>query len=197
MSEEALTKDPAPWNVPAIDGSEGKGYLTAGRLEALQKQAWDEAYEKGHAAGLEAGTQEVATRSQRFDQLLNALAEPFDRLDEEVEKELVELAIAITRQLFRREIRINPTHVIGVVREAIRLLPVASRSVQVHLHPEDAALVRETLTPAENEPAWTIVEDPLTERGGCNVTTDNSRIDASNETRLQAAIRSLNGDERQ
>ena len=197
MSEEALEKDAAPWTVPAIDGAEGKGYLTAGRLEALQKEAWEEAWQKGHAEGVEAGREEIAARASRYDQLLQALSKPFDRLDEEVEKELVELAIAITRQLFRREIRIEPTHVIGVVRDAIKLLPIASRNVHVHLHPDDAALVRETLTPAENEPAWTIVEDPLIERGGCNVTTDNSRVDASNETRLQAAIRALSGDERQ
>ncbi len=197
MSEEALDKEASPWTVPAIDGSEGKGYLTAGRLEALQKEAWDEAFQKGHAEGVKAGEEEIAARARRYDQLLQSLSKPFDRLDEEVEQELVELAIAMTKQLFRREIRINPSHVIGVVREAIRLLPIASRNVHVHLHPEDATLVRETLTPAENEPAWSIVEDPLIERGGCNVTTDNSRVDASNEKRLQEAIRSLNGDERQ
>jgi len=188
---------PTPWDVPTIDGSDGKGYMTAGRLEELQRQAWDEAYKKGFDEGLAAGTEEIAARSRRFDELLQALSKPFDRLDERVEKELVELAIAITKQLFRREIRVNPAHVIGVVREAIRLLPVASRNVQVHLHPDDAALVRETLSPAEHEPAWTIVEDPLIDRGGCTITTDNSRIDASNESRLQAAIRSLTGDERQ
>jgi flagellar assembly protein FliH len=197
MSDDATQKEPAPWNVPAIDGSEGQGYMTAGRLEELQQQAWDEAWQKGHAEGVEAGREEIETRGKRFDELLKALAEPFDKLDEEVEKELVELAIAMTRQLFRREIRINPGHVIGVVREAIRLLPVASRNVHVHLHPDDAALVREALTPAEHEPAWTIIEDPLIERGGCNVTTDNSSVDASNATRLEKVIRSLNGDERQ
>ena len=196
MSDKAAST-PAPWPVPTIDGSEGKGYVTAGRLEELQKQAWDEAYKKGFDEGLAAGADEIAARSQRFDELLQALSKPFDRLDEKVEKELVELAIAMTKQLFRREIRINPAHVIGVVREAVQLLPVASRNVQVHLHPDDAALVRETLSPAEHEPAWTIVEDPLSDRGGCSITTDNSRIDASNESRLQAAIRSLNGDERQ
>lgn len=196
MSDEAARKQPARWDVPAIDGSDGKGYLTAGRLEELQQQAWDEAYKKGFEEGVSAGKEEIDARAQRFEQLLQALYKPFDRLDEQVEKELVELAIAMTKQLFRREIRINPSHVIGVVREAVRLLPVASRSVQVHLHPEDATLVRETLAPTENEPAWTIVEDPLIERGGCNITTDNSRIDASNESRLKAAIRTLNGDER-
>ena len=196
MSEKAAPA-PTPWAVPNIDGSDGKGYLTAGRLEDLQRQAWDEAYKKGYDEGLAAGAEEIAARSRRFEELLKALSKPFDRLDEKVEKELVELAIAITKQLFRREIRVNPSHVIGVVREAIRLLPVASRNVQVHLHPDDAALVRETLSPAEHEPAWTIVEDPLIEKGGCNVTTDNSRIDATNESRLNTVIRSLTGDERQ
>lgn len=197
MSDEAARKDPARWDVPTIDGSEGKGYLTAGRLEALQQQAWDEAYEKGHAEGLKSGEEAIAARVRRLDDLLNALVKPFDKLDEEVERELVELAISMTKQLFRREIRIDPSHVIGVARDAIRLLPIASRNVHVHLHPDDAALVRESLAPAENEPAWTIVEDPLIERGGCNVTTENSRVDASNASRLNAAIRSLNGDERQ
>ena len=196
MSDKAASA-PTPWAVPNIDGSDGKGYMTAGRLEELQRQAWDEAFKKGYDEGMTAGAAEITARSKRFDELLQALSKPFDRLDEKVEKELVELAIAITRQLFRREIRVNPSHVIGVVREAIRLLPVASRNVQVHLHPDDAALVRETLSPAEHEPAWTIVEDPLIERGGCNVTTDNSRIDASNESRLKTVIRSLIGDERQ
>ena len=196
MSDKAASA-PTPWDVPNIDGSEGKGYMTAGRLEELQRQAWDEAYKKGFDEGVAAGAEEIAARSRRFDELLQALSKPFDRLDEKVEKELVELAIAITKQLFRREIRVNPSHVIGVVREAIRLLPVASRNVQVHLHPDDAALVRETLSPAEHEPAWTIVEDPLIERGGCNVTTDSSRIDATNESRLKTVIRSLIGDERQ
>jgi flagellar assembly protein FliH len=104
--------------------------------------------------------------------------------------------MAVVRQLFRREIRLEPTHIIGVVRDAIRLLPIASRSVRLHLHPDDAALVRETLSPAEGEPAWTVVEDPLITRGGCRVNSENSRIDATAESRLQALISSVAGNER-
>lgn len=195
MSEEA-TK-PTPWDVPAIDGSDGNGFLTAGRLEALQKEAYDEAWQKGHADGLAAGEKTVAERAARLDVLLNALARPFDELDEMVEKQLVELSMAVVRQLFRREIQIDPTHVIGVVREAIQLLPVASRNVQLHLHPDDAALVRESLSPADGDLAWAIVEDPLITKGGCKVTTDNSQIDATAESRLHAVISSVAGDERQ
>jgi flagellar assembly protein FliH len=194
MSEEAASA--TRWDVPAIDGSAGDGFLTAGRLEALQKQAYDEAWNSGHADGLRAGEAAAVERVERLDKLLQALAKPFEQLDEIVEKQLVDLSMAVVRQLFRREIKLEPTHIIGVVRDAIRLLPIASRSVQVHLHPDDAELIRQTLTPADGELAWTVVEDPLITRGGCKVTTENSRIDATAESRLHAVISSVAGDER-
>ncbi|MGH8494518.1 MAG: FliH/SctL family protein [Gammaproteobacteria bacterium] len=200
MSEPAGSASAASaarrWDVPAIDGSSGQGYLTAGRLEALQKEAYDEAYSQGRREGIEAGQLEVSRRAARFDELLVALANPFDRLDEAVEQQLVELSMTVVRQLFRRELRQDPGHVIGVVREAIRLLPVASRNIEVCLHPEDAALVRESLPPPERTRAWNIVEDPLIERGGCKVVTDQSQIDAQADTRLNAVIASIVGDER-
>jgi flagellar assembly protein FliH len=197
MSDEAAVKQPERWDVPAIDGSDGKGYLTAGRLQELQKDAYDEAWQKGHAEGVAAGQQEMARRAARYDELLCALNRPFDQLDESVEKQLLELSIALAKQLFRREIKIDPGHVIGVVREAIQVLPIAHRNVQVHLHPDDAALVRESLRPAEGEPAWSIVEDPLGTQGGCRVTTENSHIDATAESRLHAVISRCLGDERE
>ena len=196
MSDDATAKKPAAWDVPTIEGPGSATLPTAGGLEQLQKQAYDEAWQKGHAEGLTAGEAAVSERADRFDELLLALSEPFDRLDDSVEKQLVELSIAIVKQLFRREIKIDPSHVIGVVREAIQLLPIASRNVQVQLHPDDAALVRDTLSPAEGEPAWTIVEDPLVAQGGCRITTENSHIDATTEARLQAVINATLGDER-
>lgn len=195
-SESARSATPERWKTPAIDGSSGNGYLTAGRLQELQEQAWNEAYKAGHEAGLETGKQESRDRVARLDQLLVALARPFDELDESVEKQLVELAMTVAKQLFRREIRVNPEHIIGVVRDAIKLLPIASRDVQVHLHPEDASLLRASLTEGEGERAWSIVEDPLTDRGGCVITAESSRIDSQAETRLNAIINAISGDER-
>ena len=196
-ADESLASPTAErWQTPAIDGSSGNGYLTAGRLQEMQEQAWNEAYQIGHAAGLEAGQKESDLRLARLEQLLVSLTKPFDELDETVEQQLVELAMTVAKQLFRREIRIDPTHVIGVVRDAIKLLPVASRDIKVHLHPEDAALVLEALPGVEGERAWSIVEDPLVDRGGCEVIAASSRIDARAETRLNALINSISGDER-
>jgi flagellar assembly protein FliH len=191
MSEAA-----ARWDIPALDGSAGPGYLTAGRLEALQKEAYDEAFQQGLREGAAAGREDVRQRAARLDTLLTKLARPFEELDESVEKHLVELSMTVVQQLFRRELRQDPGHVVGVVREALKLLPVASRNVQVRLHPEDAAFVRESLPRSEGERAWTIVEDPMIERGGCKVTTEQSQIDAQAESRLKAVIAAIVCDER-
>lgn len=197
MSDSAEKPSATRWDAPALDGAPDSGFLTASRLEELQKQAYDEAFEQGIKEGRQAGDEEVRRRVERLDQLLIALAHPFDQLDDSVEKQLVELAMTVVRQLFRREIKMEPSHVIGVVRDAIKLLPAASRDIRVHLHPDDAALVRESLSLVEGEQAWAIVEDPLVARGGCTVTTENSQIDAQADTRVNAIINAISGDERQ
>lgn len=184
------------WQAPAIDGSDGRGFLTAERLQALQKDAYDEAYEAGYRDGLKAGEAAAAERAARLDELLTALARPFEKLDEAVEQQLVDLSITIAKQLFRREIQIDPGHVIGVVRDTVPLLPVASRDVKVHLHPDDAALVRESFSDSGEDMAWSIVEDPLLSRGGLKVSSEHSHIDAQAETRFQAIVDAIAGDER-
>jgi flagellar assembly protein FliH len=94
-------------------------------------------------------------------------------------------------------LKTDPTQIIGIIREAILALPVAARDVRVHLHPEDAAVVRQSLAPTEHERAWEIIEDPVMARGGCQVTTATSRIDARLETRVGAILSELMGTLRQ
>src|SRR4029077_611223 len=114
-----------------------------------------------------------------------------------VGRELLPWRWARARQFVRAELKTDPTQIIGIIREAIAALPVAAREVRVHLHPEDAAVVRQHLAPTENERAWAIVEDPVMARGGCQVSTSTSRIDMRLETRLGAILSELLGTERQ
>lgn len=196
MSDTASDQGAQRWHAPAIDGSDGRGFLTAGRLQEMQREAHDEAYKEGHAAGLAAGSEEIQRRVKRLESVLTALAKPLDELDEMIEKELVDLAITIARQLFRREIHVDRGSVVGVVRETVPLLPLAAREIKVHLHPEDAELVRASMMDSGDEVAWKIVEDPLISRGGCSVHSESSHIDARAETRFQAIVNAITGDER-
>ncbi len=181
------------WELPAVDGVPANGRpLTAAQLQQVQRQA----HEEGFAQGVRDGEAQIRARIAQLERLLQALAEPFAELDQEVEHELVFLATAIARQLVRREIKLDPASVIGAVREAMGVLPAAARNVQIHLHPEDAALVRGALTLPEGERAWRIVEDAVLARGDCRVASDSSQIDARIETRLANIMTGLLGGER-
>lgn len=168
---------------------------SAAELEALQKQAWDESYAKGLEAGRVAGKAEIDRIGVRLQAVLAAMANPLEDLDEQVEDELLQLALAVARQIIRRELAVNPAHVIAAVREALGELPASSREVRVLLNPEDAQLVREALPRPSGHASWEIVEDPVIARGGCKVVTTNTTVDASLEARVRVvASRVLGGD---
>jgi flagellar assembly protein FliH len=170
---------------------------TVGGLVDLQAEAYKEAFEQGLTEGREEGRAQVRAQVEKLANMFYDLTKPFEELDVEVERELLALAMALARQIVRREIKADPTQIIGIIREAIAALPVAAREVRVHLHPEDAAVVRQHLAPTESARAWQIVEDPVMARGGCQVTSTTSRVDARLETRLGAIVSELMGDERQ
>jgi flagellar assembly protein FliH len=188
----------ALWKAPNMDGGAAQPKMpTVGGLADLQAEAHQEAFEQGLQEGREAGRAEVRAQVDRLAGMFYDLAKPFEVLDAEVERELLTLAMALARQIVRRELKADPTQIIGIIREAIAALPVAAREVRVHLHPEDAAVVKQHLAPTENERAWAIVEDPVMARGGCQITSATSRIDARLETRLGAILSELLGTERQ
>ncbi len=170
---------------------------TVSGLADLQAEAHAEAFAQGLAEGRDAGRGEVRAQVEKLAGMFYDLAKPFEVLNAEVERELLTLAMALARQIVRRELKTDPTQIIGIIRDAIAALPVAAREVRVHLHPEDAAVVRQNLAPTESERAWTMIEDPVMARGGCQITTTTSRIDARLETRLTAILSELMGTERQ
>lgn len=195
----------AAWLPPMVDGPRAsrRQLPTLGELDDIEKIAWDEGFSKGQAAGLAAAEKdikrrndELEQRARQFDEVLKALAAPLEQLDEDVETQLVSLAFMIAKHVVRRELRADPTQVIAVVRETVGLLPLAQRNVRVHLHPQDAAIVRERLAEPQAERAWTLVEDPVMSRGGCRVSTDTAQIDARLETRLSTVLNHLLGEAR-
>jgi len=187
----------AIWTAPDMNSPAVNQRLpTVSGLVDLQEEAYKEAFDQGLAEGRKAGQIEVRAQVEKLAGMFHDLARPFEVLDAEVERELLTLAMALARQIVRRELKTDPTQIIGIVRDAIAALPVTARDVRVHLHPEDAAVVREHLAPTESERAWTLVEDPVMARGGCQITTTTSRIDARLETRLAAILSELMGTER-
>ena len=201
------------WQVPEVTGvlvgrgpeeekaHHAKTQLTAKQIEEIQEQARLEAaeqgYQEGYQQGLEAAQSRIDEQVRHLQQVMSALHQPFDELDEQVEEQLSQLAMIVARHLIRRELRTDPGQVIAVVREALAALPISSRGVRLHLHPEDAQLLRDAFSMNEQEAAIQILDDPLLSRGGCRVETETSQIDATVESRLNALIAQIMGGERQ
>lgn len=199
---EAGTASVLAWTVPQVEGPV-VGRRRVADLNVLEREAWEQGFAAGHDDGRAAAlaeqqglTDALRARAQRLEGLLNLQARPLAELDETVLRQLSTLAGAIARQLVRRELRAQPEQIIAVIRETVALLPAAARDVRIHLHPEDAALVRERLVEPATSRAWTLIEDPVITRGGCRISGENSSIDAQVETRLGAAIAAVLGDER-
>lgn len=208
--------EPEPPAAAVEEETEYPAMPTAEEIEAMQKQAYEEAraagYKEGHKEGSEQGYRDgreegyrrgyeegrasAAVLAERLQALIDCLSEPLAQVDARVEQELVALSIAIAKQLIRRELKTEPGEIVAVVRQATAILPSGARKISLHLHPDDAELVRSTLALDEAGPRWRIVEDPLLTRGGCRVTTDTSHIDATVEKRLASVIAHLLGGER-
>jgi flagellar assembly protein FliH len=207
----AQTSEVTQWQPPHVHRKgetpvdEAHGLLTAAQLDAIQKAAHDEGFEQGrkegqaygHREGLEEGRVATRVKIERLDQILNTLEKPFEHLDQQVENEIVTLVISMVRQLIRREVKLDPGQIVGVVREALGILPINARGIRVVLHPEDAELVRNAYSLGEHDQQWQIVEDPVIQRGGCRIHTDTSQIDATLDSRLNSLIAPLLAAERQ
>lgn len=210
------TEEYRRWDMPRVDerlsgAAQQKltqGRVTADQLANIQEQAHKEAFEQGFTQGYKDGVekatkeaakkdQELQRRIQNMDQLLRTLSTPFEQLDGQVETELASLAISLARQIIRRELKVNPGEIVAVVREAVAALPVVTRHPQVFLHPDDAAFIRQTFSLSGEHEHWKLIDDPALTRGDCRVVTENSRIDATVESRLTAIITQALGGERE
>ena len=194
------------WDLPSVTGKPIQARRpgpTVSQLEEIEKKAFEEAFAAGREAGLAAGRAEIKAQQDRLHAQVAAVAAVFDKLskpledmDSEVGEQLARLATAIAKQVIRRELRMDPAQVIAVMRETVSLLPASARQVRIHVHPEDAAVIRECLAAPGGDRAWSLLEDPVMTRGGCLVTTDTAQIDARLESRIAAVVSSMFGDER-
>lgn len=196
------------WQAPDFPQS---GMLTAADLEALQEQAYEEARAEGLARGIEEGreqglaeaAQELAARRDLLEATLDYLAAPLDDLDEALETQLARMVTVMVGRLFKRQLDIDPDSIVGLVRDAVSLLPVSASQIQVHLHPDDADRLETILGrdaggegTDDARARWTVVRDAALTRGGCHIASESSQIDARVESRIATMVNRLMGDQR-
>lgn len=160
---------------------------TAEELEQIHQQA----YQEGYTAGYSEGRHQVEADAASFGQLLESVDEVLQDWDQEVARQVLELALEVARQVLRGALESEPDRVLGVVREAMNALPQAAHHPHLVLHPEDASLVRTHLETELAHGAWRIIEDATVTRGGCRIDTPQGEVDATLETRWKKIVSTL------
>jgi len=165
----------------------------AAQAEALR----EEARAQGHAEGLAAGREQAAAEAQRLHALAESLGEVVEAFQQALAVEVMELAVAVARQVVGQAIAVDPSVVLPVIREAVASLPHGHPSLRLRVHPEVAALVEagfERTPPAAGD--WQVVADASVEPGGCRIETATGELDATLPARWRAVVAALGSDAR-
>ncbi|MFL9812334.1 flagellar assembly protein FliH [Stutzerimonas sp. VN223-3] len=171
--------------------------LTLDELEAIRQEAYNEGFSTGEKDGFHAGQlkarQEadaaLAPKLASLEQVMTQLLEPIADQDRNLEHAMVTLVSQLAREVIQRDLLVDSSQIRQVLRDALKLLPMGASNVRIHINPQDFELVKALRE--RHEETWRIVEDSELLPGGCRIETEQSRIDASVETRLGQAIKQL------
>lgn len=172
--------------------SDGKavGY-EEGKAQGLE-EGLQEGREKGHteglAQGLEEGQSQIATQTEQWQMLVEKLHDPLSQANDETRDQLVKLAVTLAKAVIKTEINTNKKVIIQALSEGIKALPINQNEYQIHLHPDDIAIVNEHFSDEVNNKGWNVVAAPNMERGGCDIVTAQNAVDVSVERRCREVI---------
>jgi len=166
----------------------------------------EQAYQRGLADGREKGMIDAENfwqtlAEKKIEPLLNSLQEVLLQLNNirketyrEIEKEVVELALAIAKQVICQEISIDRDIVVCVAREALAKVEDPG-SVKIKLSPSDLQFVKETRSQLsnliQNIENVTFEAAENIQSGGCIIETELGEIDARIEKQLEAVEESF------
>ncbi|MFA7269795.1 MAG: flagellar assembly protein FliH [Sterolibacterium sp.] len=162
---------------------------TAEEIERRLQEARETGFAAGNAAGYSEGQQRARTEGARLVALTAQLDNALTAFDQQVAEDLLALALDVARQVIRQAIAVKPELLLETVQEALRQMhhPHAT----IHLHPEDASLVRSYFGDQLAHAGQRIQEDRRLERGGCTIEAGGSQIDASLATRWRRVVETL------
>ena len=164
------------------------------RVEQAYQKGFAEGLREGENTGFEQGTQKI---EPLVSSIRNALIQ-LDRIRKEtyqhIEKEVVELALAIAQKVICREIATDKETVLCVAKEALAKVDDPGK-IKIKMSPSDLQFFSETRYQLSNLISdidnVTFEAEEGIQSGGCVIETDLGEIDARIERQLQAVEESF------
>lgn len=199
--EQAPPAPPSLEEIEAIRLAAHQEGFEQGQAEGYaqgEQRGYNEGLERGHseglaqgiAQGLVQGEQQINEQTAIWQQLMTQLVNPLAQLTQDVELQLVQLALQLSQQIVRTEVTTNPQVVLTALKQAIDVLPFANQSMHLHFHPDDIEMITQVYSPEEcDKRGWVLISEPSLQRGDCQVKTELSSVDYPLETRINQVLK--------
>lgn len=154
-----------------------------------QREGYDAGLAEGRAKGEEEALALGRAEAERLAAACARFEEQIAALDAAVADDLVALAAEIAREVVRQSIALKPETVVAVVREAIGQLPL--QHAAIHLHPDDASLLRSYAGEQLSHAGHRIHDDPRLARGDVLIDSGSTQLDATVATRWRRVLEGI------
>lgn len=178
-----------------IEDGQAQGFQTG--IEEGSKKGYEEGllqgqedgFVKGHNEGLESGQKIVVEQAERFRFLADCLANPLREIDRDVTDELAYMVSRLVKVITHKEISQNSDYLVKSIEKAITILPNAKSGAEIHLNPEDHAVISASIGPdyirSQN---WQLIADESLSVGDIKVTNTKSEVNWRINDRIDAVL---------
>ncbi|WP_447777308.1 flagellar assembly protein FliH [Variovorax boronicumulans] len=196
QAAQRLAPPPAP-PAPKVDLAElariRKEARAAGEAEG-RTAGLAEGRQVGHTEGLATGLAAASVHAERLRALARSLPEALRGAEAELAETVLALALDVARQIVHRTYQAEPEWVLPLVRDLLHAEPALRGEPRLLLHPDDIALVKNSLGSEIEAAGWQLRADDSLARGGCRVQSATGELDASLATRWERVGAALRGD---
>lgn len=201
---ESIEDEPTPLTLDDIEGIRKSAYedgfnegKEAGLLKGIEEgteQGLQDGIIKGTEQGIEKGLVEgqklINEKIATWESLIERLHNPLDKLDSNVEYQLIHLATTLAEQITRCEVQLNPQIILQALKQAVDALPVSEQTLKILLHPDDLQFVQTAYSQEVcAKRGWDLQGDPVLLQGDCQIHTQTSSIDYAFTTRIEQVLK--------
>ena len=162
------------------------------KLREAMASAYEQGFEAGKTEAAKALQAEYSRKSEElvhnFESLLEDFKSEMERYDQDFDKAIVMLSLAIAKRIVAREIAMDEGAVLARSREAIRKI-IGVEKIKIHVNPADEEYIREHRSElsayADSVKEIAIEADGKVERGGCIIESELGNIDARVSTQFE------------
>ncbi|MDA9557534.1 flagellar assembly protein FliH [Vibrio sp.] len=202
---------------PETDVLDDIAFPTVEEIEAIKQDAFQEGlmqgqeagfkqgYDKGKAQGLIEGQSEGIEQGQQqgyaetkeqmeqvlssFASMMNQLSNPMAEINQEIESQLLEMVLAIAKEVAEVELQTNPDCIANTIQKSIQALPIVEDVIQIRIHPDSMAMLEEANHTEEYyAQQCQIHADTSINVGDIAVQAGNSHIDLQVTDRINKAV---------